>query len=107
MALAPDESFLLVAQTAGYDILRIPLTGPAAGRPGPFASNLPGLPDNMTAAGDGIYWVAFPSPRLPLIDRVMPHPAPRRVAASSRGSRSDSSPPRNATGWSCAWVGTD
>ena len=81
LALSPDESFLLVAQTGGYDILRIPLTGPDAGRPGPFAANLPGLPDNMSAAGDGTYWVAFPSPRLPLVDRLMPHPAPRRVAA--------------------------
>jgi 2-keto-4-pentenoate hydratase/2-oxohepta-3-ene-1,7-dioic acid hydratase in catechol pathway/sugar lactone lactonase YvrE len=81
VALAPDESFLLVAQTAGYDILRIPLTGPAAGRPEPFVSNLPGLPDNMSPAADGGYWVAFPSPRLPLVDRMMPHPAPRRVAA--------------------------
>jgi 2-keto-4-pentenoate hydratase/2-oxohepta-3-ene-1,7-dioic acid hydratase in catechol pathway/sugar lactone lactonase YvrE len=86
VALAPDESFLLVAQTARYDILRIPLTGPAAGRPEPFASNLPGLPDNMSAAGDdraddGGYWVALPSPRLPLVDRMMPHPASRRVAA--------------------------
>jgi 2-keto-4-pentenoate hydratase/2-oxohepta-3-ene-1,7-dioic acid hydratase in catechol pathway/sugar lactone lactonase YvrE len=86
MALAPDESFVLVAQTAGYDILRIGLTGPAAGRPEPFASNLPGLPDNMSPAGndragDGTYWVAFPSPRLPFVDRMMPHPAPRRIAA--------------------------
>jgi 2-keto-4-pentenoate hydratase/2-oxohepta-3-ene-1,7-dioic acid hydratase in catechol pathway/sugar lactone lactonase YvrE len=81
VALAPDESFLLVAQTAAYDIVRIPLTGPAAGRPEPFASNLPGLPDNMSRAGDGSYWVAFPSPRLPLVDRLMPHPAPRRIAA--------------------------
>jgi 2-keto-4-pentenoate hydratase/2-oxohepta-3-ene-1,7-dioic acid hydratase in catechol pathway/sugar lactone lactonase YvrE len=86
VALAPDESFLLVAQTAGYDILRIPLTGPSAGRPEPFASNLPGLPDNMSPAGDdrtgdGSYWVAFPSPRLPFVDRMMPYPAPRRVAA--------------------------
>ena len=85
VALAPDESFLLVAQTAEYDILRIPLTGQRAGRPEPFASNLPGLPDNMCPAGDqapgdGSYWVAFPSPRLPFIDRLMPHPAPRRVA---------------------------
>ena len=81
VALAPDESFLLVAQTGGYDVLQIPLTGPAAGRPGPFASNLPGIPDNMSSAGDGTYWIAFPSPRLPLVDRLMPHPAPRRVAA--------------------------
>jgi sugar lactone lactonase YvrE len=89
VALAPDESFLLVAQTAGYDILRIPLTGPdpkTLGRPEPFAANLPGLPDNMSSAGedragDGSYWVAFPSPRLPLVDRMMPHPAPRRIAA--------------------------
>jgi 2-keto-4-pentenoate hydratase/2-oxohepta-3-ene-1,7-dioic acid hydratase in catechol pathway/sugar lactone lactonase YvrE len=85
VALAPDESFLLVAQTAGYDILRIPLTGRAAGRPEPFATNLPGLPDNMSPAGDsapdGSYWVAFPSPRLAFVDRMMPHPAPRRIAA--------------------------
>jgi len=81
VALAPDESFLLVAQTGGYDILRIPLDGPAAGHPEPFASNLPGIPDNMSAAGDGTYWVAFPSPRLPLVDRLMPHPAPRRLSA--------------------------
>ena len=81
VALAPDESFLLVAQTAAYDILRVPLTGPAAGRPEPFAASLPGIPDNMSSVGDGSYWVAFPSPRLPLVDRLMPHPAPRRVAA--------------------------
>jgi 2-keto-4-pentenoate hydratase/2-oxohepta-3-ene-1,7-dioic acid hydratase in catechol pathway/sugar lactone lactonase YvrE len=80
VALAPDESFLLVAQTGGYDILRIPLTGPTAGRPEPFAANLPGLPDNMSPVGDGSYWIAFPSPRLPLVDRLMPHPAARRVA---------------------------
>src|SRR5215831_938724 len=80
VALAPDESFLLVAQTGGYDVLRIPLTGPAAGHPEPFAANLPGIPDNMSSAGDGSYWVAFPSPRLPLVDRMMPHPATRRIA---------------------------
>lgn len=80
VALAPDESFLLVAQTGGYDILRIPLTGPAAGRPEPFGPSLPGIPDNMSAVGDGTYWVAFPSPRLPLVDRLMPHPAARRLA---------------------------
>ena len=82
VALAPDESFLLVAQTGGYDILRIPLTGPGPktpGRPEPFASNLPGFPDNMSPAGDGTYWVAFPSPRLRLVDRLMPHAATRRI----------------------------
>jgi len=31
--------------------------------------------------GNGSYWIAFPSPRLPRLDRLMPHPAPRRVAA--------------------------
>jgi sugar lactone lactonase YvrE len=80
VALAPDESFLQVAQTGGYYILRIPLTGPTAGRLEPFAANLPGLPDNLSSVGDGSYWAAFPSPRLPLVDRLMPHPAARRVA---------------------------
>jgi sugar lactone lactonase YvrE len=59
VALAPDESFLLVAQTAKYDILRIPLAGPVAGHPEPFATSLPGIPDNMSSIGDGTYWVAF------------------------------------------------
>ena len=63
VALAPDESFLLVAQTAGYDILRIPLTGPAVGRPEPFAANLPGLPDNMSPAGGGTAVTGSPSRR--------------------------------------------
>ena len=80
VALARDESFLLVAQTGGYDILRIPLTGPGSGHPEPFAPNLPGIPDNMSSTGDGTYWVAFPSPRLALVDRLMPHPATRRLA---------------------------
>jgi sugar lactone lactonase YvrE len=67
-----------------YEILRIALTGAdsgTAGRPEPFASNLPGFADNMSSAGDGSYWVAFPSPRLPLVDRLMPHAAVRRVTA--------------------------
>jgi 2-keto-4-pentenoate hydratase/2-oxohepta-3-ene-1,7-dioic acid hydratase in catechol pathway/sugar lactone lactonase YvrE len=84
VALAPDESFLLVAQMGEYEILRIALTGAdsgTAGRPEPFASNLPGFPDNMSSVGDGTYWVAFPSPRLPLVDRLMPHAAVRRVTA--------------------------
>jgi 2-keto-4-pentenoate hydratase/2-oxohepta-3-ene-1,7-dioic acid hydratase in catechol pathway/sugar lactone lactonase YvrE len=84
VALAPDESFLLVAQMGEYEILRIALTGAGpgtAGRPEPFAPNLPGFPDNMSSAGDGTYWVAFPSPRLPLVDRLMPHAATRRVTA--------------------------
>lgn len=40
--------------------------------------NLPGYPDNIEPQGDGTYWVAFASPRVPA-ERLMPYPFLRKV----------------------------
>ncbi|WP_221321491.1 SMP-30/gluconolactonase/LRE family protein [Actinoplanes sp. L3-i22] len=74
LVLSPDESFLLVAETAGYRIRRHHLTGPAAGRTDMFAENLAGFPDNMSLGSDGRLWVAIAAPRNPLVDRLLPLP---------------------------------
>ncbi len=62
VALAPDESFLLVAQTGGYDILRIPLTGLAAGRPAPSRPTCPASPTTCPQPGTAPTGSPFPRP---------------------------------------------
>lgn len=80
VALAPDESFLVVAQTGLYRLDRLWLTGERAGSREVFADNLPGFPDNMSTGSDGLLWVALANPRNQLLDRVSPwHPGLRRL----------------------------
>ncbi|AEV84641.1 strictosidine synthase [Actinoplanes sp. SE50] len=74
LVLAPDESHLLIAETAGYRIRRHHLTGPHAGRTEILVENLPGFPDNMSLGSDGLLWVAIAAPRNPLVDRLLPLP---------------------------------
>ncbi len=77
IALTPDETALLVAETSTHRLLRVPLGGGAPA----ILVDLPAYPDNMSAVGDGTYWIALASPRLPIVERLLPHPGLRRVAA--------------------------
>ncbi|KAK9845730.1 hypothetical protein WJX81_000750 [Elliptochloris bilobata] len=60
VALAPDESYVVVAETLGARLLRVWLRGPKAGKTEVFADNLPGLPDGLSRASSppGAFWVA-------------------------------------------------
>lgn len=81
VALAPDESYLVVAETGAYRLTRLWLTGPDAGRHDVLVDNLPGFPDNISTGTDGLVWVALASPRNALLDRLSPrHPLLRRAA---------------------------
>ncbi|MEH1014416.1 SMP-30/gluconolactonase/LRE family protein [Micromonospora sp. CPCC 206060] len=77
VGLSPDESALLVAETTTHRLLRISLPD---GRV-EVLTDLPAYPDNLSAVGDGTYWVALPSPRLPIAERLLPYPRLRQVAA--------------------------
>jgi len=77
VALTPDESAVLVVETSTHRLLRVPLAG---GGPVVLA-DLPAYPDNMSPVGDGTYWIALPSPRVPAFERLLPHPGVRRIAA--------------------------
>jgi hypothetical protein len=35
----------------------------------------------MSSVGDGTYWIALASPRVPIAERLLPHPMLRRAAA--------------------------
>ncbi|MGN9911552.1 SMP-30/gluconolactonase/LRE family protein [Phytohabitans sp. LJ34] len=76
-ALTPDESALLVCETAAHQLVRLSLPDATVTHLG----DLPAYPDNMSSAGDGTYWVALASPRVPIAERLLPHPAIRRLAA--------------------------
>src|SRR5690348_9054998 len=74
VALASDESFVAVAETAARTIVRHWLTGPRAGSRDFLAEDLPGYPDNMARGSDGLIWVALASPRDPLVERIQRGP---------------------------------
>lgn len=78
VALSPDEDFLLIAETGRARVHRLWLTGDKAGALEMFLDNLPGYPDNIEAQGDGTYWMAFASPRVPA-EALMPYPFLRKV----------------------------
>jgi sugar lactone lactonase YvrE len=70
VALTPDESTLLFVEDSTHRLLKMSLV---AGVPQPLL-DLAAYPDNMSSVGDGTYWIALPSPRLPIVERLLPHP---------------------------------
>jgi sugar lactone lactonase YvrE len=81
VALSADESFVLVAECYRYRIMRYWLKGPRAGTADPFASNLPGFPDNISRDERGTFWVALFTVRNDFLDAVHPHPLAKRLLA--------------------------
>lgn len=78
VALSRDEDFLLINETGRAQVHRLWLSGGRAGEHELFLGNLPGYPDNLEAQGDGTYWLAFASPRVPA-EVLMPYPFLRKV----------------------------
>ncbi len=68
VALAEDESFVLVAETGAYRLTRLWLSGPQAGHRDTFLKDLPGFPDNLTTGSGGLVWIAYAAPRDPMLD---------------------------------------
>jgi sugar lactone lactonase YvrE len=77
VALAPDESSVVVASTGSYRLDRIALP---SGEHTVLADNLPGIPDNISTGSDGLVWIAFASGRLPVLDLALRlHPLIRKA----------------------------
>jgi len=79
VALSPDQSFVLVNETSEYRIQKVWLTGDKSGTSEILMDNLPGIPDGISSNGNGIYWVAFPSLRKPIIDNLADKPFIRKM----------------------------
>jgi sugar lactone lactonase YvrE len=82
VALSPDGSTVVVAETGASRLTRLHLTGPRQGQAELFA-DLAAYPDNVSTGTDGLLWVAMPSPRKRLLDRLARSPALARLAWSA------------------------
>lgn len=79
VAVSPDQSFVLVAETGMYRVRRLWLRGPRAGQTDIFIDNLPGFPDGISSNGKDKFWLALVTPRQAMFDRLLPHPFLRKV----------------------------
>jgi sugar lactone lactonase YvrE len=74
VALAPDESWVAVAETVARRVTRLWLSGERAGRSDVLLEDLPGYPDNLSLGTDGLLWVALASPTDPAVERLLAGP---------------------------------
>jgi sugar lactone lactonase YvrE len=79
VAVAHDQSFVLVNETGAYRVLRHWIAGPQRGRTAPLVENLPGFPDNLSTGLDGRFWVGLISPRNHLVDQLSGWPFVRTM----------------------------
>jgi len=80
VALAPDESYVVIAQTGAYRLDKLWLRGARAGAMESLDDNLPAFPDNLATGSDGLIWVAMASPRDRALDLAHRwHPAVRKA----------------------------
>ncbi len=82
VALARDESFLVIAETYRHKISRHWLKGPRAGETEPFAADLPGCPAGVAASGRGTFGVAMFTVRNPAGDCLAPRPLLKQMVAN-------------------------
>jgi sugar lactone lactonase YvrE len=74
VALAADESYVAVAETAARTVVRVWLSGPRAGERDLLCSDLPGYPDNIARGSDGLIWISIPSGTDAVVERVLKAP---------------------------------
>ena len=77
VALSPDASFAVVAETNRARLMKVDL---ATGEMSVFVDGLPALPDGVTAAADG-FWIAGIARPAPVAAKLAPYPALRTLAA--------------------------
>ena len=78
VALAPDDSWVAVAETGARTVVRVWLTGDRAGQRELMCSDLPGYPDNIAIGSDGLLWITIASPLDPVVE-VLKGKAPLAV----------------------------
>ena len=79
VAISEDDSFIVIAETSGYRVLKYFLTGERAGTHEVLLENLPGFPDNLKTGAGGRFWVGLAAPRNALLDKLSGRPWLRKV----------------------------
>jgi sugar lactone lactonase YvrE len=81
IAVSHDEDFVLVVESTRYRITRYWLTGERKGSSDIFINNINGVPDGVSKASDGGYWVALVSKRSKILDKFSTKPFIRKIIA--------------------------
>jgi len=79
VAVSHDQNSVLVNETGGYRVIRFWITGQKKGQPETLIGSLPSFPDSISTGHHGRYWVAFVSPRNPLLDKLAGKPFMRKL----------------------------
>lgn len=79
VAVSKDGSFLLLAETSEYRILKHWLSGELQGTTEILIDNLPAFPDNIKNGLNGRFWIGFAAPRNQLIDHLSGKPFLRKI----------------------------
>src|ERR1041385_297524 len=79
VAVSPDQTFVLVAETGMYRVRRVWLKEPKMGQNDIFIDNLPGFPDGILSNGRDRFWLALAAPRQAMFDRMLPYPFMRKM----------------------------
>jgi sugar lactone lactonase YvrE len=83
VAVGPDESFVLVVETARYRVRKIELHKGKVFRNTVLIDNLPGFPDGLSSSPKGdLFWMAIASPRNGLVDRLSKSPGLRTLVVA-------------------------
>ncbi|MEM9526565.1 MAG: SMP-30/gluconolactonase/LRE family protein, partial [Bacteroidota bacterium] len=80
VALAADDSFVLVNETGAFRCTKYWLRGPKTGQSEIFIEGLPGWPDGISRGPDGHFYLTLISPRTGLHDFILPRPWSRTLA---------------------------
>jgi len=79
VAVSHDQNFVLVNDMGEYRVIRFWIAGPEKGKSETLIASLPSFPDNITTGLEGRFWIAFVSPRNPLMDKLSDRPFMRKV----------------------------
>ncbi|MEU0792127.1 SMP-30/gluconolactonase/LRE family protein [Amycolatopsis sp. NPDC005961] len=91
VALAPDESFVAVAETGAFSVSRVRLSD---GHRDALIEDLWGFPDNISTGSDGLIWITQASPRVPALDVVRRLPSFLRAGVRALPTSLQPSPGR-------------
>jgi len=79
VAVSPDQSFILVAETTRCRVHRYWLAGPKTGQSEIFIDNLPGFPDGLSSNGEDTFWLPLVYPRDMMFDTCLTLPLSRTI----------------------------
>lgn len=81
VALSEDQQFVLIIESPRYRVIRYWISGEKAGTSEVFIDGLEAIPDGISRASDGNFWVAYMNKRSPILDKFSDSPLIRKIVA--------------------------